>query len=82
MCADYINYLVNFSKPRRGDIIKGISLLDIETYGKSERLIGNIITESEQFGEIIGYENHSGQTYLGRNVASFGRVQLGAGNNY
>ncbi len=70
-----------FFKPISGEIIKGISLLDIETYGKAERLIGNIITHSEDFGDIIGYENHSGQTFLGKNVAVLGRVRLGAGNN-
>lgn len=70
-----------FFKTIDGKIITGISLLDIETYGKSERLIGNIITHSEEFGDIIGYENHSGQTYLGHNVSSLGIVRIGAGNN-
>ena len=70
-----------FFKTADGEIIKGIDLLDIETYGKSERLIGNIITHSEQFGNIFGYENHSGQTFLGKNVIALGRVRLGAGNN-
>jgi len=70
-----------FFKTAEGEIIKGIGILDIETYGKSERLIGNIITHSEQFGDIFGYENHSGQTFLGKNVMALGRVHLGAGNN-
>ncbi len=64
-----------------GKIIPGIGILDIETRAGSERLIGNITTTSEQFGEIIGYENHSGQTFLGKNVDAFGAVQQGAGNN-
>ncbi len=71
----------NFFKTASGEVIQGIGLLDIETHGKSERLIGNIITISDQFGEIIGYENHSGQTYLGDNVQPLGKVRLGAGNN-
>jgi hypothetical protein len=70
-----------FFKTSDGEIIKGIGLLDIETLGKSERLIGNIITRSEQFGDIIGYENHSGQTFLGHGVAALGHVRIGAGNN-
>ena len=70
-----------FFKTSNGEIIKGIGLLDIETFGKLERLIGNVITHSQQFGDIVGYENHSGQTYLGKNVAVLGKVILGAGNN-
>lgn len=70
-----------FFKTSDGEIIQGIGLFDIETYGKSERLIGNIITHSQDFGDIIGYENHSGQTYLGHNVSALGSVVLGAGNN-
>lgn len=71
----------NFFKTADGQIIKGIGLFNIETFAKSERLIGNVITHSEDFGDIIGYENHSGQTFLGHNVAALGRVRLGAGNN-
>lgn len=70
-----------FFKTVDGEKIEGIGILDIETYGKSERLIGNIITHSEDFGDIIGYENHSGQTFLGQGVVPLGKVIMGAGNN-
>jgi len=70
-----------FFKTSDGEIIEGIGLLDIETYGELERLIGNIITHSEQFGDIIGYENHSGQTFLGHQASALGTVRIGAGNN-
>lgn len=70
-----------FFKAQDGHIIEGIGLLDIETHAGPERLIGNIITKSDDFGDIIGYENHSGQTFLGKNVKPFGRVFRGAGNN-
>lgn len=61
--------------------LEGIGILDIETYGTNERLIGNIVTQNDSFGEIIGYENHSGQTYLGDNAEPFAKVIKGAGNN-
>ena len=70
-----------FFKAQDGHIIEGISLLDIETHAGPERLVGNIVTKSSQFGEIIGYENHSGQTFLGKNVEPLGQVIKGAGNN-
>jgi CobQ-like glutamine amidotransferase family enzyme len=70
-----------FFKTQDGHIIQGIGLLDIETHAGPERLTGNIITESDQFGQIIGYENHSGQTFLGSKIKPLGKVLKGAGNN-
>ena len=65
-----------------GDTLEGISVFDVHTIGKDERLIGNMITQSERFGRLIGYENHSGQTFLGEGVAPLAqKVVLGAGNN-
>jgi len=70
-----------FFKTGDGHVIEGISLLDIETHAGPERLIGNIITKNNEFGEIVGYENHSGLTFLGKDVQPLGRVIKGAGNN-
>ncbi|MDB5177989.1 MAG: putative cobyric acid synthase CobQ [Candidatus Saccharibacteria bacterium] len=70
-----------FFKTLDGSVIKGIGVLDLETHGGTERLIGNIVTKSHEFGEIIGYENHSGQTFLGKSMTPLGLVQKGAGNN-
>jgi len=70
-----------FFHTQDGHTIQGIGLLDIETHAGPERLIGNVVTRSDQFGEIIGYENHSGQTFLGQGVRALGFVQKGAGNN-
>jgi CobQ-like glutamine amidotransferase family enzyme len=70
-----------FFKTADGQKLQGIGVLDIETYAESERLIGNIVVESKQFGDIIGYENHSGQTFLGDHATPLGRVRVGAGNN-
>ncbi len=61
--------------------LEGIHVLDIETYGTNERLIGNIITHNETFGDILGYENHSGQTFLGDDAEALATVIKGAGNN-
>jgi CobQ-like glutamine amidotransferase family enzyme len=71
----------NFFKTSDNKVIQGIGLLDIETYAKPERLIGNIITQNNEFKEIIGYENHSGQTFLGKNVTALAKVTMGIGNN-
>jgi CobQ-like glutamine amidotransferase family enzyme len=71
----------HFFKTLAGTQLDGIGILDIETHGTHERLIGNIITHSEDFGDIIGYENHSGQTTLGSKVTPLATVIKGAGNN-
>ncbi len=68
-------------KTQNGHVIEGIGLLDIETIAGSERLTGNVVTKSNQFGTIVGYENHSGQTFLGDGVQPLGKIIKGAGNN-
>lgn len=71
----------HFFKTLNGTMLEGIGILDVKTYGTNERLIGNIVTSNETFGTVIGYENHSGQTFLGENAEPFATVIKGAGNN-
>ncbi len=71
----------NFFHTKDGHEIKGIGIFNMETHGGPERMIGNIVTQSSDFGDIIGYENHSGQTFLSDGVQPLGKVIKGAGNN-
>src|SRR5665648_702501 len=64
-----------------GSKLRGIGLFDMETRGDNERLIGNVTVQSPDFGTIIAYENHSGKTFLGKNLKPLGQVRKGAGNN-
>jgi len=64
---------------RQGDI-EGVSIFDMETTAGPDRLIGNVVSESE-YGNLVGFENHSGRTYLSDKTASLGKVTKGAGNN-
>jgi CobQ-like glutamine amidotransferase family enzyme len=70
-----------FFKTRTGSVIPGIGVLDVETHGTDERLIGNVAVSSPEFGSILGYENHSGQTSLGPGVTPLGTTAKGTGNN-
>ncbi len=70
-----------FFKTRTGSVIQGIGVLDVETHGTDERLIGNVTVSSAEFGDILGYENHSGQTTLGPGVRALGSTAKGTGNN-
>lgn len=64
-----------------GEELPGIGVLDVETRGGETRMIGNVVVDSLEFGEIIGYENHSGNTVVGPKSTPLGRVVQGAGNN-
>lgn len=68
-------------KTNSGETLNGIRLFDAKTIGGEERLIGNIVQESEEFGSIVGFENHSGKTYLSGDTKPLGTVTTGAGNN-
>lgn len=60
--------------------IEGIGIFDAHTKAGVSRLTGNITLQTD-YGEIIGYENHSGATILNDKQKSFGKVVRGGGNN-
>ena len=66
-----------------GERLNGISAIDVCTNGQfPNRLIGDIEIVNEEFGETyLGYENHIGRTYLGKNMKPLGKVVKGYGNN-
>lgn len=65
-----------------GDRLDGIGVLGAYTVGQSKRMIGNLTERSDEFGDIVGYENHSGQTFLREGARPLGYVtREGAGNN-
>ena len=61
-----------------------IGAVDFYTLGAKERMIGNYkfkCTESAGGSVVVGFENHSGKTYLGAGVEPLGHVLAGFGNN-
>ncbi|KFI65291.1 type 1 glutamine amidotransferase [Bifidobacterium cuniculi] len=65
-----------------GTKLEGISVFKAYTVGRDVRMIGNLVESSDEFGDIIGYENHSGQTFLREGARPLGRVAAdGCGNN-
>ena len=71
----------HYFETSEGQKIEGCNIIDITTVGGPTRLIGNITINTPEFGEVVGYENHSGLTKLGENALPFGTVTSGAGNN-
>lgn len=66
-----------------GDSIPGLGVMDFFTAAGERRLLGNVAVETVLDGnriKVCGFENHSGQTFLG-DVEPFGRVLTGGGNN-
>ncbi len=79
VCGGY-QLLGHEYRPHDGPALLGIGLFDLVTEAGSERFIGNIVVESP-FGELVGFENHSGLTHLGPGTEPLGRVRVGRGNN-
>lgn len=63
-----------------GVTIRGAGILPVYTQAGDTRLVGNTIVDTP-FGELVGYENHSGRTYLEDGCVPIGRIKKGAGNN-
>ncbi len=85
-----------YYEPSAGVRIEGLGIFDMESIHpgpKSKRLIGNVVAriEPESFaansqgpkanGYIVGFENHGGRTYLGKNARPFAKIIKGFGNN-
>ena len=65
-----------------GSRLDGIGVIGAYTVGREVRMIGNLTETSDDFGKIVGYENHSGQTFLREGVQPLGHVEAdGTGNN-
>lgn len=66
-----------------GTRLPGIGVLNLTTVGQPHRMIGNLVEHTDEFGDVVGYENHSGQTFLhGEGTRPWGVVDAeGTGNN-
>ncbi len=61
--------------------IEGISVFDVVTKATEVRMIGNVVCVNDEFGTIVGFENHSGATTLGEDAQPLARVTQGSGND-
>lgn len=84
VCAGY-QLLARYYVPADGPPIIGIGVLDAVTEGGSDRFMSHIAATCDM-GDggqhlLVGFENHSGRTYLGAGADPLGRVIAGSGNN-
>jgi CobQ-like glutamine amidotransferase family enzyme len=84
VCAGY-QLLGKYYAPAGAPPIAGIGVLDAVTEGGSTRFMSHIAVACDlgQGGQrcLVGFENHSGRTYLGPGADPLGRVIAGSGNN-
>ena len=69
-----------------GEELPGVGIFDAVTVAPGPgwvRCIGDVLAEAavEGVGQVVGFENHGGRTYLGPGARPFARVLRGHGNN-
>jgi CobQ-like glutamine amidotransferase family enzyme len=80
ICGGY-QLLGHEYRPYNAEPLPGIGLFDVTSEAGPERFIGNVVIETDEWGTLVGFENHSGLTWLGDGAESMGSVRVGRGNN-
>ncbi len=82
ICGGY-QLLGKYYRTSEGKYIPCFDILDLYTTVGNRRLVGNVVIEINLDGKkvkVVGFENHSGCTYIG-SVKPLGKVLCGNGNN-
>ena len=80
ICGGY-QLLGKYYTAPNGEKIEGLGILNIYTEGGDTRFIGNTEIFNEEFDETyVGFENHSGRTYI-NDHKPLGKCIHGYGNN-
>lgn len=72
-----------------GQMLPGADILPVETTGEKQRLMNNLVVavnpkldiNKSEAATLVGFENHSGRTYILESGMALGRVVKGNGNN-
>lgn len=83
ICGGY-QMLGEYYKTWDGVQLDFIGAIGVHTIGAKERMIGNyMFRTTPESGDtvVVGFENHSGKTYLSEQVAPLGMMLSGNGNN-
>ncbi|MCR4424984.1 MAG: glutamine amidotransferase, partial [Firmicutes bacterium] len=85
VCGGY-QLLGKYYRTQDGQQLPGLGVFDAWTEAGEGRFIGNVVIETSGLSgtevfTVVGFENHSGRTYLGEGIRPLGRVLLGRGNN-
>ena len=83
ICGGY-QMMGDYYQTYTGEKCKFLGAVDFYTVGREERMIDNYafrLGEESGGSTVVGFENHSGRTYLGQGVRPLGTVLKGNGNN-
>lgn len=82
ICGGY-QLMGHYYQPHNGERLTGISLIDAYTVAGDKRFIGNVTVETDlvEPNTLVGFENHSGLTYLQGETKPIGNMIIGNGNN-
>ena len=82
ICGGY-QLLGHYYQPHEGERLEGIGLLDAYTEAGNTRFIGNVTAECDFIlpRTLVGFENHSGLTYINGATEPIATVKIGHGNN-
>ena len=82
ICGGY-QLFGHYYQPHNKERLNGISLMDAYTVAGNKRFIGNVTAETDFLtpNTLVGFENHSGLTYIQGETKPLARVIVGNGNN-
>jgi len=84
VCGGY-QLLGHYYQTGEGERFPGIGLIDVRTEAGKKRFIGDVVVDTDMVDlkptTLVGFENHSGRTFLGSKASPIGKVRLGFGNN-
>lgn len=86
ICGGY-QLLGEYYQPFDGAKLPGVGIFPAYTVASNDRMIGNIVVQTQSTNsqlpatKLVGFENHSGKTYLKEGGVPLGKVIKGFGNN-
>lgn len=82
ICGGY-QLFGHYYQPHNKERLNGISLMDAYTVAGNKRFIGNVTAETDFLtpNTLVGFENHSGLTYIQGETKPLAKVIVGNGNN-
>lgn len=82
ICGGY-QLFGKYYQPHNGSRLQGLGLLDVYTVAGDTRFIGNVTAKTDYTipKTLVGFENHSGLTYIQGDTKPLATVEVGAGNN-